>query len=131
MQVPPLPEDPLYPKERALVDLVAAERLQGRRVLAYATHTGTRDITGRMEDFLSRHGFRVAVMKTDAVPLERPEAWVAKRVEEGADVLVSHPRLVQTGLDLVEFPTICWYETEIPVFQSTPNAALLMACEPR
>ena len=58
MQVPPLSEERLYPKERALVDLVAAERLAGRRVLVYATHTGTRDITGRMEDFLSRHGFK-------------------------------------------------------------------------
>ena len=47
-------EERLYPKEEALVDLVAAERLQGRRVLVYATHTGTRAITGRMEDFLGR-----------------------------------------------------------------------------
>ena len=118
VQVPPLPEGKLYPKEQALVDLVAAERLAGRRVLVYATHTGTRDITGRMEEFLGRHGFRVAVMKADAVPPERREAWVAQRVEEGVDVLVCHPRLVQTGLDLIEFPTICWYETEFWVFQS-------------
>ena len=116
IQVPPLSEEKLYPKERALVDLVAAERLAGRRVLVYATHTGTRDITGRMDEFLSRHGFRVAVMKADAVPPERREAWVAKRVEEGVDVLVCHPRLVQTGLDLVEFPTICWYETDYSVY---------------
>ena len=116
VQVPPLSEERLYPKERALVDLVAAERLAGRRVLVYATHTGTRDITGRMEEFLSRHGFKVAVMKADAVPPERREAWVAKCVEEGVDVLVCHPRLVQTGLDLVEFPTICWYETDYSVY---------------
>ena len=100
------PEVRLYPKEHALVDLVAAERLAGRRVLVCATHTGTRDITGRMEEFLSRHGFKIAVMKADAVPPERREAWVAKRVEEGVDVLVSHPRLVQTAMDLVQFPTL-------------------------
>ena len=29
----------------------------GRRVLVYATHTGTWDITGRMESMLTRHGF--------------------------------------------------------------------------
>ena len=46
VQVPPLSEEKLYPKEQALVDMVAAERLEGRRVLVYATHTGTRDITG-------------------------------------------------------------------------------------
>ena len=67
MQVPPLSEEKLYPKEQALVDLVAAERLKGRKVLVYATHTGTRDITGRMGDVLTKHGFRAAVMKADAV----------------------------------------------------------------
>ena len=51
-------------------------------------------------------------MKANAVPPERREAWVAKRAEEGADVLVCHPRLVQTGLDLVDFPTIVWFETD-------------------
>ena len=116
VQVPPLNEERLYPKERALLDLVAAERLAGRRVLVYVTHTGTRDITGRMEEFLSRHGFRVAVMKADAVPPERREAWVRKRVEEGVDVLVCHPQLVQTGLDLVEFPTVAWFETHYSVY---------------
>ena len=116
VQVPPLSEEKLYPKEKALVDLVAAERLEGRRVLVYVTHTGTRDITGRMEDILTRHGFRVAVMKADAVAPERREAWVADRVKEGIDVMICHPRLVQTGLDLIDFPTLCWFETDYSVY---------------
>ena len=119
VQVPPLSEERLYPKEKALVDLVAAERMEGRRVLVYATHTGTRDITERMENIMTRHGFRVAVMKADAVAPERREAWVAEKVKQGVDALICHPRLVQTGLDLVDFPTICWYETEFLVLQST------------
>ena len=60
-----------------------------------------------MDDILTRHGFRVAVMKADAVAPNRREAWVADRVQEGIDVLICHPRLVQTGLDLIDFPTIC------------------------
>ena len=114
--MPPLSEEKLYPKEKALVDLVAAERLAGRRVLVYATHTGTRDITGRMEDILTRHGFRVAVMKADAVAPNRREAWVADRVKQGIDVMICHPRLVQTGLDLIDFPTLCWFETDYSVY---------------
>ena len=116
IQVPPLAEDRVYPKEKALLDLVAAERLAGRRVLVYATHTGTRDITGRMDDMLTRHGFKVAVMKADAVAPERREAWVAEKVKQGVDVIICHPRLVQTGLDLVDFPTIVWYETDYSVY---------------
>ena len=116
VQVPPLSEERLYPKEKALVDLVAKERMEGRRVLVYVTHTGTRDITGRMDDILTRHGFRVAVMKADAVAPDRREAWVADRVKEGIDVLICHPRLVQTGLDLIDFQTLCWYETDYSVY---------------
>ena len=116
VQLPPLNGDQLYPKEQALIDLVAQERMAGRRVLVYVTHTGTRDISGRMQAFLTKHGFRSAVMKADAVAPDKREAWVAKRVEEGIDVLICHPRLVQTGLDLIDFPTICWFETDYSVY---------------
>ena len=77
---------------------------------------GRRDITGRMDDILTRHGFRVAVMKADAVAPNRREAWVADKVKEGIDVLICHPRLVQTGLDLIDFPTIVWDETDYSVY---------------
>ena len=116
VQVPPLSEEKLYPKEKALVDLVAAERMEGRRVLVYATHTGTRDITERMDDILTRHGFRVAVMKADAVAPDKREAWVADRVKQGIDVMICHPRLVQTGLDLIDFQTLVWFETDYSVY---------------
>ena len=116
VQVPPLSEEKLYPKEKALIDMVAAERMEGCRVLVYATHTGTRDITERMDDILTRRGFRVAVMKADAVAPERREAWVADRVKQGIDVMICHPRLVQTGLDLIDFPTLIWYETDYSVY---------------
>ncbi len=93
--------------------------MEGRRVLVYATHTGTRDVTERMDDMLTRHGFRVVVMKADAVAPDKREKWVADRVKQGIDVLICHPRLVQTGLDLIDFQTLCWYETDFSVFQST------------
>ena len=75
VQLPPLDAERVYPKEQQLIDLVAQERLAGRRVLVYATHTGTRDITGRLETLLTRHGFRVAVMKADKVEPKRRESW--------------------------------------------------------
>ena len=84
-------EDKLYPKEKALTDLVAAERMEGRRVL-------------------------VPVMKAGTVAPERREAWVADKVKLGIDVMISHPRLVQTGLDLIDFPTIVRDETDYSVY---------------
>ena len=69
-----------------------------------------------MDDILTRHEFRVAVMKADAVAPERREAWVADRVKQGIDVMICHPRLVQTGLDLIDFPTLIWHETDSSVY---------------
>ena len=37
------------------------------------------------------------VMKSDAVAPDKREAWVEDKVKRGIDVLVCHPRLVQTG----------------------------------
>ena len=69
-----------------------------------------------MEQFLTTHGFRVAVLKADSVAPDRRESWVEERVKQGVDVVICHPRLVQTGLDLIDFPTLVWFETEFSVF---------------
>jgi len=105
-----LDEAIIYPKEQWLIDDLRKERLEGRRCLVFATYTGDHDVTHRLEQVLCREGFRVAVMRA-SVPTDRREAWIAERVREGVDVLVCHPRLVQTGLDLPEFPTIYFAET--------------------
>ena len=41
---------------------------------------------------------------------------MADRVKQGIDVMICHPRLVQTGLDLIDFPTLIWYETDYSVY---------------
>ena len=41
---------------------------------------------------------------------------MADKVKQGIDVLICHPRLVQTGLDLIDFPTIVWDETDYSVY---------------
>ena len=112
----PLSADVTYPKEQALTDLVLAEKALGRRTLIYVSHTDTRDITPRIEEFLNRNGIRTAVLKSGSPASKNREAWVEQRVEKGIDALICNPRLVQTGLDLVDFPTICWYETDYSVY---------------
>ena len=116
VDMPPLDPNIQYPKEQALIDLVKKEKQDGRRVLVYVTHTGTRDITPRLKDLLARNNLDAHVLKADTVSPDAREAWVADRVQEGTDVLICHPRLVQTGLDLIDFPTITWYETDYSVY---------------
>ena len=68
------------------------------------------------------------MLKADTVAPDRRESWVADRVKQGIDVMICHPRLVQTGLDLIDFPTLIWYETEFSVFQSTQKGTVLLGC---
>ncbi|TAJ20332.1 MAG: hypothetical protein EPO65_04055 [Dehalococcoidia bacterium] len=112
---PALPADRLYPKEQALVEFALDERRQGRRVLVYITHTQSRDITPRLQRVLRDAGLRVATLKADTVPPERREDWVNQRLRQGIDVLIVHPRIVQTGLDLW-FESIVWFEVEYSVY---------------
>ncbi len=114
---PDLPEDPetTYPKEQSLIDTVKAERSQGRRVLVYATHTDQRDITPRLRQVLEREGLTVAVMKA-TVKAEKREAWIRAAVAEGIDCLICNPALVKTGLDLIDFPTIYYYEIDFNIY---------------
>ena len=115
-QIPPLNAERVYPKEQALLDLVATEKAEGRRVLVYVTHTETRDITPRLSEMLGRAGIRSAVLKSHSVEPQARDGWIKDRVAEGLDVLICHPRLVQTGLDLIQFPVIVWYETDYSVY---------------
>jgi hypothetical protein len=39
------------------------------------------------------------------------EAWYVRQVKEGVQVVIGHPKLVETGLDLLDFPTIIFYES--------------------
>ena len=53
VQAPLLSEERVYPNEQALIDLVATERVERRRALAYSTHARTRDITEGIDDIIT------------------------------------------------------------------------------
>jgi hypothetical protein len=105
----------VYAKEQRLVDEVKAELSRGRRCQIYAIYTQKRDVTRRLERILVDAGIRVAVLTTD-VPPENREAWYERQLREGVQAVICHPKLVQTGLDLIEFPTILFYETGYSIY---------------
>ncbi|PYV28443.1 MAG: hypothetical protein DMG27_01165 [Acidobacteria bacterium] len=75
---------------------------RGRRVQVYAVYTQKRDVTRRLERILGKQGVRVAVLTTEVAP-EMREGWYERQLRAGVQVVISHPRLVQTGLDYVEY----------------------------
>jgi hypothetical protein len=110
-----LDEEFVYSKERRLVDEVKAELARGRRCQIYAVYTQKRDVTQRLERILANEGVRVARLTTE-VPPEAREAWYERQLRAGVQAVICHPKLVQTGLDLIEFPTILFYETGYSIY---------------
>ncbi len=102
----------VYPKEQALADYCRRERGRARRVLVYVKHVGERDITARLARVLADAGCRVAVLKADTVPSDEREEWFERQVRAGVDVVITNPTLVETGLDLLAFPSIRFHEIE-------------------
>ncbi len=112
---PDLDESIVYAKERRLVELVQSEVQNRRGVQVYATYTQKRDVTRRIESILRSAGIKAAVLTTQTPPEER-EAWYERQLKAGVQVFIGHPRLVQTGLDLMFCPAIIWYETGYSTF---------------
>ena len=110
-----LDERLIYAKERRLVEEVKTELAHGRRCQIYAVYTQKRDVTRRLESILSNEGIRVAVLTTE-VPPESREGWYDRQLRGGIQAVICHPKLVQTGLDLIDFPTILFYETGYSIY---------------
>jgi hypothetical protein len=107
---PDLSEEFVYAKERKLIEDVREELRQGRRCQVYATFTGEHDVAARLERVLRQAGLRVAVLRS-TVPTLKRELWYEKQLTDGVEVVICHPKLVETGLDLLAFPTLYFYET--------------------
>ena len=110
-----LDENFVYAKERRLVQEIKSSLERGRKVQVYAVYTQKRDVTRRLESILVKEGIRVAVLTTQVAPEER-EAWYERQLRSGVQVVVGHPRLTQTGLDLLQFQDIFFYETGYSIY---------------
>jgi len=104
----------LLPKEEEFVNLCKAEKAEGRKVLCYLTFTESRDIRPRLQQILEDAKLRVQVLHA-SVPPKKREAWVAKHAQD-CDVLMCNAELVKTGLDLIEFQTIIFFQVGYNIF---------------
>lgn len=117
-----LNEQDLTNKERAIIDFVTEKFQAGRRVLLYTQYTGTLDTMPRWRHVLEKYvrgprPLNVRLLYADTVRSIDREQWLREQVAAGVDVLICNPKLVQVGLDLIDFPSIA-YES-IP--SSTPD----------
>ena len=48
---------------------------------------------------------------TASVPTEKREAWFERKQQERVQVTISHPKIIETGLDLLSHPSLIFYES--------------------
>ncbi len=109
----PLPENTLYPKEKELLRICTEAKRDNRKTVVYCVHTETRDITERLKKILGDAGLQAEVLKASKVTASEREEWIQSFQ---GDVLITHPRNVQTGLDLIQFPEVVWYQQDYSVY---------------
>jgi superfamily II DNA or RNA helicase len=114
LQLPAVNDKELLPKEKWLLDFCKEERRKRRKVLVYLRQTGTRDIRDHIRETLEKGGLRVTVLGSSIDPRIR-EDWIAQKTPY-TDVLVCNPKLVETGLDLIDYATVVFAETEYSLY---------------
>lgn len=110
-----LPEEVIYPKEKMLLEIAEQEIKNHRRCLIFCVFTGLRDTTSRIEFLLQKKQLKAVTLKS-TVPPETRISWVNEKVKQGYEAIITNPELVKTGLDLLDFPSILFYQTGYSTF---------------
>ncbi len=116
-----MPEDTIFPKEQALIDICLKQKAEGTQTWVYVMMTG-KCIPTPAQRLLEAEGLKVGILRSDDVePIDR-ERWIESHGRD-YDVMISNPELVSTGLDLFSkkqgghnYSTIVFYETGYNLF---------------
>lgn len=106
--------DTLGAKEEAALEIVRRKIENGEHVLIYTSWVRT-DSQQKLLNLLTDNGYRVDIL-TGKISPDKREEWVEKRVQNGLQVLITNPSLVETGLDLNAFTTIIFYSLGYNLF---------------
>ena len=112
---PPELNKGLRNKEMETLGIIQRKVDAGERVLVYYQWTNKTDSAQKLRKAISDLGIKVAVLESKISPTEREE-WIEKKVSEGVQVVLCNPTLVETGLDLLDFTTIIFYQVGYNIF---------------
>ena len=106
--VPPVTREeyPVTNKERKLIEIIKDAYIQDKKCLVYHDFVNSGLREDLIEVITRETGLRVEELKS-SIGADKREAWL-KQVD--CDVLITNPELVKTGLDLLEYPTIIFYQ---------------------
>lgn len=99
----------IFAKEQAILDLLVEEKNAGRGVGLYINNTGDGyNLQSRYTELIQKElGYDVYALTRAVSTSKREKVLLGKKVH----VLTTNPILVQTGLDLLDFPTLVFIQT--------------------
>ena len=105
----------LLNKEKMLLKTIEREvKQEGRKMLIYDRYSGSKAVSDRIEKVIKDAGYKVIQLKSK-IPTVKREEWIEKKHQEGYDIIITNPKIVQTGLDIVQYPTIYFYNYDFDV----------------
>ena len=112
---PPELHEGLRNKENELLKLVKEKVENKEKVLIYYEWTNKTDVAKKLTDMFNENNIKSVVL-TSSVKSELREEWIDNQLEKGIDVLICNPSLVETGLDLLSFTNIIFYQVGYNIF---------------
>jgi SNF2 family DNA or RNA helicase len=96
-------------KEEKLLEIIQEKLANGEKVLVYYNTINTTDLGDHLTAFLCSEDIKAFELKA-SVKAEKRMEFITKEVNKGAQVMITNPSLVETGLDLLDFTTIIFFQ---------------------
>jgi hypothetical protein len=96
-------------KEEKLLEIIQEKIALGEKVLVYYNTVNTTDIGDHLTAYLCSEDIQAFELKA-SVKAEKRMDFINKELKKGAQVMITNPSLVETGLDLLEFTTIVFFQ---------------------
>ena len=104
----------VMPKEHELISIIKHELEQGRKVMVYFQNSLSTDISPRIVSMLEEEKICVKVLRSGDT--EGRARIINNWVEKGMDVLMTNPKKVEVGMDLLDFPSIIFYQIPMSTY---------------
>jgi hypothetical protein len=115
----------ILPHHRWLAQRAAEQASAGRGMLVFAEHTNKLDILADLQTkiqqlALSEHDtpVKIAILRSTTVKPGARAAWFAERERDGTNVVLCHPGLVETGMNLIQWPEIVFAEPTYSLYRA-------------
>ncbi len=102
-------------KDRETLKLVQQHLANNEKVLIYVNWVNASDCVDRLLDLFKKNNIKAAFL-TASISARQREKWIQDKTKSGIDVMICNPSLVETGLDLLDFTTIIFYQLGYNLF---------------